>query len=238
MQLGYEVHSPKPGPDAGIAVNGRRIWFEATSPTRGADGARDQVPDCKLAAIDEEPIVQDVPNERMVLRYLNSISVKYHEQFASWLKKGILSAEDAFVIAINPRQLSWDYADTQPSRILQAAFAVGSPYIMIDRDSLKQVAAGFQFRNAIVKVSGEAIPTGVFHLEEYSGLSGLLCSRVDAVNRPQEMGADFQLVPNPWAKVPLPDGFRLRGTYFRVEKTQDGYQAIPEVRALALSVDR
>ena len=70
--------------------------------------------------------------------------------------------------------------------------------------------------------------SGVFRLEEYSSLSGLLCSRVDAVNQPEAMGADFQLVPNPLGKVRLPDTFRLKGTYFRIEKTSDGYTAIPE----------
>jgi hypothetical protein len=42
------------------------------------------------------------------------------------------------------------------------------------------------------------------------------------------MGTDFQLVPNPWAKVPLPQKLRLKGTYFRIEHTKDVYTAIPE----------
>jgi hypothetical protein len=164
-----------------------------------------------------------------VLRYLNSISNKYHNQFASWRKQQIVAPDDAFVIAINPRPLGWEYADTLPPRILQAAFAVGSPYVVLDRDSLRKVGDGYEFRDAITKVSGRSVPTGVFHLEEYSGLSGLLSSRVDAVNKPQEMGAHFQLVPNPWAATRLPDGFRLIGTHYRVEKTGEGYTVAPEL---------
>ena len=66
---GYEVKCPKPGPDVGIEIDGVRIWFEATSPTRGADGAADQVPEAKF-----DGKAYDVPNEKLVLRYLNSIS--------------------------------------------------------------------------------------------------------------------------------------------------------------------
>jgi hypothetical protein len=51
---------------------------------------------------------------------------------------------------------------------------------------------------------------------------------VDAVNRPDRMGDDFQLVPNPQASVPLPATFRLRGTYFRIKQAKDGYIATPE----------
>jgi hypothetical protein len=132
------------------------------------------------------------------------------------------------VIAINPRRLGHDFADSSPPRILQAAFAIGSPYISIDRDTLKAVDSGFQFRDSIAKASKALVKTGVFHQDKYRALSGVLCSRVDAVNHPERVGDDFQLVPNPQATVPLPEGFRLRGTYFRIETTQDGYLATPE----------
>jgi hypothetical protein len=231
IREGYEVSCPKPGPDVGIKFNGRRIWFEATCPTRGADDQADQVPAQQVVGIDSEPVFQDVPNERLVLRYLNSISAKHKEQYATWLEDGTVAPDEAFIIAINPRRLGFEYADTQPPRILQAAFTIGSPYVVIDAHTLTQVDAGYQFRDKIVKASGSVVATGVFHLDEYTGLSALLCSRVDAVNQPEEMGADFQLVPNPRAKISLPDGFRLKGTYFRIEHTKDSYTATPEVHS-------
>ena len=39
---------------------------------------------------------------------------------------------------------------------------------------------------------GEKIPTGVFQQKEYAWLSGLLCSRAEALNRPMEMGVLVQ----------------------------------------------
>ena len=43
------------------------------------------------------------------------------------------------------------------------------------------------------------------------------------------MGADFQLVENLRASAPLPDMFRLNGTFFRIDNRPDGYTAIPEI---------
>lgn len=227
MREGHEVSCPKPGPDVGIRYNGCRIWFEATCPTRGADENPDQVPNVKVVRLGEEPVVQTTPNEKIVLRYLNSIAEK-QRQYTSWLENGVIAIEDAFVVAINPRRLRHDVADTDPPRILQAAYRVGSPYIALDPQTAKPVEVGYQFRDKIKRYAGGEVSTGVFLLDEYAGLSGLLCSRIDVVNQPTEMGADFQLVENRRARAPLPDMFRLKGTFFRIEKAAEGYTAIPE----------
>jgi hypothetical protein len=230
IREGFEVSCPKPGPDVGIEVDGRRIWFEATCPTRGADGHPDQVPELKVAALGETPVVQDVPNEKLVLRYLSSISEKYERQYPRWLEARTIGPNDALIVAINPRRLGHEFADTVPPRILQATFTLGAPYVVIDAATSHEVGAGYRFRNAIVKSSGKAIMTGLFQSEAHTGLSGLLCSRIDAVNQPSEMGADFQLAPNPNAKNALPGTFRLRGTYFKVEVAEDSFVVTPEKR--------
>jgi hypothetical protein len=82
---------------------------------------------------------------------------------------------------------------------------------------MKAVGSGYTFSGSVKKTpkevgkEGETIPKGVFQLEQYRGLSALLCSRAEAANRPSQMGGDFQLAPNPNAAVSLPKGFRLRG---------------------------
>jgi hypothetical protein len=138
MREGYAICAPKPGPDVGIRFSGCRIWFEATCPTRGAESNPDQVPDLKAVALGAEPIVQTTPNEKLVLRYLNSISEK-QRQYSTWLANGIIAAEDAFVVAINPRRLRHEFADTDPPRILQAAYAVGSPYVALDPQTARPI---------------------------------------------------------------------------------------------------
>jgi hypothetical protein len=223
IKAGHDVICPKPGPDVGFDFKGRRIWLEATSPTRGASGTPDQVPE-----VQHDGVMRNVPNERIVLRYLNSISDKYQRQYVSWLDNDIVSPRDAFVIAINPRRLRFDNHDSDPPRILQAGFMVGGPYMAIDSRTAKVVETGYQFRSAIAKASGSLVGAGVFEDGEYCGLSGLLCSRVDAANQPQEMGGDFQLVPNPHAKVALPRDLRFKGIYYRIAREGNGYTAYPE----------
>lgn len=230
IRLGHQVTCPKPGPDVGITVDGMRIWFEAVSPSRGADGSPDQVPE-----VHDDGRTQSVPNQQMILRYLNSISEKYERQYPNWLRSSVVSKDDAFVIALNPRRLGFDYADTIPPRILQAAFPVGNAFIKFYRDNLKPRERGFEVRPSLAKASGSLVDTGVFLHAGYEALSGLLVSRVDVVNRPECLGDDFQLLPNPVATAPLPPGLRLPGTYFTVSATDDGFNVRPETSAVTVT---
>ena len=84
------------------------------------DAHADQVPEMK-----HDGTVQNVPEEKIILRYLNSISDKLDRQYAQWIKNGTISGKDAFVIAVNPRGIGFEHADSEPPRILQAAFTVG-----------------------------------------------------------------------------------------------------------------
>ncbi len=218
LEEGYEdVVCPKPGPDVGIRFGGKRIWFEATSLTRGAEGAPDQVPEM------ENGVLRRVPNELMLLRYLSGVSGKCKTQYPSWLKSGTVSEDDCFVIAVNPRQLRNELADSDPPRILQVALTLGNPNIVIDKDTREVLELGYTFRDSIQKKSGASVHTGMFLNPDYVILSGLLCSRVDAVDREEKMGADFQLAPNPHALNKLPDEFRLRGTHFQIDYSPGGH---------------
>jgi hypothetical protein len=222
ISSGYNVAAPKPGPDIGIDVAGRRVWFEAVSPSRGAEGHPDQVPQKPF-----DGTVQEVPADKINLRYLNCVHEKYC-QYLKWIDRQTIGCDDAFVVAINPRRLGFEYADTTPPRILQVALGLGPLYVALDRKTLKVVDSGFQFQSAIAKGSGISVDTAVFLQEKYAGLNGLLCSRVDAVNRPEALGEDFQFVANPRARNPLPGNFRLHGTYYRVEQVNEGYEITPE----------
>ena len=131
---GYEVTCPKPGPDVGIKYRGQRIWFEAVSPGPGDPDKPDYI------AAPKDGEVYNVPNEKMVLRYLNSISEKYERQYANWIEKGHVSKADAFVIALNPRRaFHSENADTNPPRILQAAYTLGPQYLTLDKTTAQIV---------------------------------------------------------------------------------------------------
>jgi hypothetical protein len=232
------VTCPKPGPDVGIMYRGKRIWFEAVSPGPGDPGKPDYV------AAPKEGEVYNVPNEKMVLRYLNSISEKYERKYANWIEKGHVSKEDAFVIALNPRRIPFDSADTNPPRILQAAYTLGPQYLTLDKTTAQIVGSGYHFRGSIRKAAktddadgaskgGTEIPTGVFQDGQHNGLSALLCSRAEIANHRGELDGDYQLAPNPHANVALPATFRFRGIYYAVEQGGDGYNVIPQSNELS-----
>jgi hypothetical protein len=221
---GFEVTCPKPGPDVGIIYKGQRIWFEAVAPTCGDPGKPDSVP---------REVEGKVPEEKIMLRYLNSISTKHKDQYYKWLENGTVSEKDAMVYAINPWAIPFDHYDSDPPRVLQAAYTVGPPNVSVDVKAMKLVGSGYEFRGFIQKTSKEdgkeveKIPTGIFQQNEYAWLSGLLCSRAEATNRPSEMGDDYQLAPNLHATVRLPESFRLRGTYYATKQVENGYQVTP-----------
>jgi len=233
IREGYDVCAPKPGPDVGIRYNGCRIWIEATCPERGASSNPDLVPELRATRVGEEPVFQEIPTERMLLRYLNSISEK-QRQWDRWLADGVVAEEDTFLIAINPRRLQHEFVDGDPPRILQVAYPVGGPYMAIDPNANEAASIGYQYRDTIRRNPGfdgsfrKEITTGLFLSDEYTSVSGLLCSRIDAANQPEIMGHDFQIVENLKAKAPMPDMFRLKGTFFMVNATSDGYSAVPD----------
>ena len=222
VDMGFRVFCPKPGPDVGIEVGGTRVWFEAICPKPGDPNNPDRI------HAPESGSAYWVPNDRMVLRYLAAIRSKYLEQYTGWLRNGIVAPDDCFVIAINPRELPFEHGDTDPPRILQAALPIGSRFVTIDRDTLEVTGGGHQYRAALRRASGSEVPTAAFLNPEYPGLSGLLCSRVDAANRPARLGGDFQVVPNALSRAPLPDALRLRGTHFTVERTEDSFSVSAE----------
>jgi hypothetical protein len=115
---GFSVTCPKPGPDVGILFRGQRIWFEATTLTPGDPKNPDFIPKTEPGKVFE------VPNERMLLRYTNAVSEKHLRQRQRWLEQRIVLDRDAFVVAINPRPLPFEHADTDPPRILQAAYTL------------------------------------------------------------------------------------------------------------------
>lgn len=216
MRLGHKVTCPKPGPDAGIVVEGRRIWFEAVAPKPGADGAPDRVPEMRM---DE---MNWVPNEQIILRYLNAVRTKLTEQYPRWREAGIVAEQDALVIAVNPKEIAHELVDTIPPRIVQVAFPIGPPTVSLEGRSGKVLEEVYQRRVAIPKANGAVVPTGAFLHDTGVSLSGLLCSRVDVANYPAQLGAVFQFVPNPLARAQVPEAFRLPGTYFPVARDENG----------------
>jgi len=63
---GHAATCPKPeGPDVGIRFKGRRIWFEATSPTPGQPDSPDAIGESVKGQVPEERIILSLPEQHI-----------------------------------------------------------------------------------------------------------------------------------------------------------------------------
>ncbi|MBI3494233.1 MAG: hypothetical protein HY047_21000 [Acidobacteria bacterium] len=107
------------------------------------------------------------------------------------------------MLAINSRLA----ADGRPGNTLpffvQALLPFGNLTVVLDRDTRQTVDSFYERRESVSKSSGAAVNTAVFLDPEYAFISAVLHSMVDCVNRPKELGGDFQVLHNPMANRPL-----------------------------------
>jgi type I restriction enzyme S subunit len=84
-----------------------------------------------------------------------------------------------------------------------ACLPFGHLEVVIDRNSLGVVDQYSQYRDQVIKLSGKPVSTDSLLNPNYSGVSGVLHSAVDPMNRPAIMGEDFWFLHNPKAAQPI-----------------------------------
>ena len=185
------------GPEFSFQVNGQRIWLEAVAPTRGV-GA-DAVPEITCGER------YTVPVEQVLLRFTNAFCEK-QQRFAAARSKGIVKAEDAYLLAINSRGVPHaPYSGTVPFYI-QALLPVGSLAMEIDKATKKVVDSYHNYRPVVKKSNEAEVSTSAFLDPSSAFCTGVLHSAVDAANHPQELGGDFSFLHNPSATHQLGSG--------------------------------
>jgi len=193
IKNGLDISSSKSGPDF-IVSEGRKneIFIEATACTRGT--AKDAVPEEYLAETPEEIKVQELPNNKMLLRIANSLDSKYKKY-----KDFFEEEEKPYIIAVNRSALG--YMDANVPLMLKCLFGFGSQtYKMING---KLFNAGWERKKQLTKESGAMIPIDFFEEEEHSIVSAVIYSDRSILNCPKEIGSDCILVHNPMAKYPV-----------------------------------
>lgn len=203
-------HPNKGGPDVLVEMNGRRIWLEATAPTKGKRGCNDTVPENQVWDGQGIPVVNSVPHEKIILRYRGSIQEKFKKQGSQYLegrKKGLIEEQDCYVVAINGCQVSSVADESDFPGIVKAVLPIGDLQVRMDRKTLEFSEPEHQYRDSIPKSSGESVSTSIFLDPDYECLSAVLFSLahpVDPENISKKRGHDFILVHNPLARNPLP----------------------------------
>jgi hypothetical protein len=180
------------GPEFYATLDGRPVWFEAIAP--GPGEGPDRVPDIILGE------TQYVPTEGILLR-LTSALVAKRERYLSAVAKGIIRADDAYVLALNSRGIPHAFLSDRVPYFVQAFLPFGSLTVNIDTRTLKITETFYAYRAAVRKANNTEISTRTFLDPDASFCSAVLHSAVDCANHPSELGADFAVLHNPNAAV-------------------------------------
>ena len=206
---GWSPQAPgNKGPDFLVSCSEKKIFLEATAP--GIGEGDDAVPEMKLRA------VQAVPEKEILLRLRSAISSKL-DAWKKWRSQKLVYSGDTFVIAINGRRIRAGLGDSEPPFIVRAVFPIGALTAVWDKSKHEIVDTYYDYRNTLNKRSGAKIETDIFLSSEFSDVSAVVYSFIDAANHPQIEGQDFRLVHNPSAKTPLPRGFFKLGREYWLE---------------------
>ena len=201
------------GPDICIKAehNNKRIWIEAVTASTGigADAVQET----------ESGIARDVPDDQIKLRLLNSFDEK-HRKYIQYLKNDSVELGEAYIIALNAALIPSANLEREVPRIVRALLPFGYQTLHFDSNSFKIVDSTYEYKGTVKKLSGTEIPTTSFLNSDYSGISAVIYSNVDAFNYPSTLGSSLLLFHNPLAANPLPVGFLRRGVEYWVERVE------------------
>ena len=119
------------GPDYHILLNGKNLWIEATAPEAGS--GNDAVP-----SIFEHDKFHPVPEDKIILRFTNAIAEKLKKR-EEYLKKRIIDANDAYVIALNGVGIQMTLFEGPMPAIIKSVYPAGDYSVTIDVNTLKPV---------------------------------------------------------------------------------------------------
>jgi len=203
------------GPDIKIAHATTTIWVEAVTPTSGYLSKPDNIRSLKMG------VAQQVPDDQIILSYRSVINDEYYDKYFKYLENGIIRSEDCYIIALNGCLLPWRGSYLDIPGIVRSVLPFGRQEVTINTSSNKMVKRGYQYRAYLRKASGGKVDTDIFVKPEYSHISAVMFSNVDAANITPTMGDDFIIIRNPFASQELPDDFPRVGREYKVELSEN-----------------
>jgi hypothetical protein len=155
-----------------------------------------------------------MPHEAMLLRWTSAIKEKSEKLIGTpenpgtgYLIKGLVAADDSYVIAVNGRLLRSRFPQlegiSQFPFAVEATFSIGPYAVTINRETLESTDRGHQHRPLIPKPNGALVPADTFLDPRFSPISAIWAMDADEnllVGRQQPM----VVVHNPTALNPLP----------------------------------
>lgn len=198
------------GPDICIkADDGSTVWVEAVTASPGE--GNDAVQEAEIGT------VISVPDNQIKLRLLNAFAEK-SKKYKCYRKKNWVSSEEPYIIAINAAQVPSASLELEIPRIVRSLLPFGFQVLHLSRETLEVTETSYEYQGQVIKASGTEIETTSFLNREYSGISAVIYSCVDAFNYPTEISKALLLFHNPRATTPLPLGFIKKGYEYWVDE--------------------
>lgn len=209
LDRGCDVRRSRDGPDLLVVDKDRKVWIEVICPEPG------DIPSTWLNA--PQNAAYTFPHEAILLRWTAAIKEKAEKLLGNaqrgvtgYLAQGIVDPNDAYVIAVNGRQLRAVFPAlhgiSQLPFAAEAVFAIGPMQIHIDRASLQVTGRDHQHRPVIRKAStGADVPAYTFLDPTFAPVSAIWAVDADdcrAIGNLRQM----EIVHNPNAASPLPRG--------------------------------
>lgn len=212
---GYQPTSANQGPDFVVEQDGKKIFIEAICPGPGDKDNPNSVPPLEVGA----STMQDVPVEKIVLRYRSALDDK-KLKYVRYLNRGIVSESDICIIAVSSMKIrqclgSW------PPVIMRATHGLGNQYVVFARGE-GVVEEGIKSCTSLPKVNGPEIDTTFFLSGENNLISAVLYSDCSFFSYDFDLFKDSIFIHNPKACVPLPPGFLKR-----IKEIRDGFRGHP-----------
>jgi hypothetical protein len=219
LDLGFVLQPSKgKGPDFDACTPaGKRVYIEAV--TKGPGKEPDAVPRPNFGSGGMEP----EPWDQIVLRIRAAISEKSC-QHASHVNSGIIDPAVPYVIAVNIGNIPGASVSDAPPTITRACLGINSLRVVFTPDRTSEVF--LTQCDAIFKASKSPVDTRIFWDSEYSWLSGMLLSDVNAFRVPP---GTFQFLHNPGAEQPVDRGWLPIGSEHWVEGDRICNHYWPEV---------
>jgi len=225
LDLPRRIHLGE-GPDFLVQRGDKKVWIEVVCPE--PSGVPSDWLDIQVIK------AGSVPHEAILLRWTSAIKDKTEKlvgradsKVKGYLQTGVLSENDAYVIAVNGCQMRHGpfpalHGISQFPYAAEAVFPVGPYQISIDRDSLKKVGEGHQIRFHVPKPNGSEVPTHAFLDPSFRHVSAVWAIDFNgtSVIGNSEPSA---LIFNPNAAQPLERGLLVADDEFFATKTGDEY---------------
>ena len=204
------------GPDILITDSIRRIFIEVVTCDEGALTNPDRVPERPVYIINTIRTAKafPFPENEILLRYTGKILDKY-KQYIAYLEKGIVSASDSYIIALNSckiRQaiLGDGIGGSALPLIVKAVLPIGHKAVTISKLSGSALDWHYQYRPNILRSSGSDVNPDLFLRDEYNGISGVLYSNTHVWNifsSRIKHGDDIIFIHNPKAMNSIPNDY-------------------------------